>query len=98
MSAKIKTYLSGKYTGLSHEDAIKKFEVYEAQLVGRKVVNPLKLGIPPRASWIDAMEECLIAMEDCTAIALMPDWEESRGARIERQVAKMLKFEIIYLK
>jgi hypothetical protein len=94
-------YLSGRYTGIMHDDAMAIFEKYESQLIseneGCEVVNPLKLGIPLNTPWIEAMEICIENMATCNAIALIPNYSESRGARIELSVAKKCNFEIIYL-
>ena len=36
-------------------------------------------------------------MDQADAIALMPDWEKSSGARVEKGLADLLKLEVIYL-
>lgn len=38
---------------------------------------------------------CIWNLMDCQAIYLLPDWQESRGALIEAQIAKALDMEII---
>lgn len=103
---KIKVYLSGKITGLVHEDAFDKFEWYENYLSQKftvinpkfTVINPMKL--KPAFSlpyWLFYMLRDIWELIHCKAIFLQPDWQDSKGARIEKRVAELFWLEVVYI-
>jgi hypothetical protein len=80
-------YIAGQITGLPIEVAEKKFEKAEQDLrrLDLKVINPLKLGIPYSWSWHDQLAECKrVITKEATAIYLLRGWQNSKGAREER--------------
>ena len=95
----MKVYISGPITG--EKDHGKKFAIAEKYFSdrGHKVVNPeaitkelddLHESAPGSLPWSEYMREDIKALVDCDAIAMLPAWGESRGARLERQVADAL--------
>jgi len=96
---KQKIYLSGKISGLPICEAIKNFESAENQLKGfADIVNPMRLRHDHDKSWQSYMKEDIKALMNCDAIAMLPNFNKSKGALIELNLAKSLGFEIIYLK
>jgi hypothetical protein len=93
-----KIYISGKITGLDYEVAIKSFQDAEDKLnnEGYITVNPMKLNHEHDKSWESYMKEDLIALLDCTHIYMMKNWDDSRGAIIEHNLAKQLNIVSIY--
>lgn len=84
----MKIYISGKITGLDVDIYTKKFQKAEDSLIAagvpqEDIINPCKLGIPVEASWEEAKEKCLTALLPCTAIYMLSDWINSRGAKWE---------------
>jgi len=85
-------YLSGKITG--DENYILKFVAYETRIrkdFGKiKVINPIYvrpfLGIK---KWIFYMIPAIFNVLKSDKIYLLPDWQESKGARMERFFAKL---------
>lgn len=80
-------YIAGQITGLPIEVAEKKFEKAEQDLrrLDLKVINPLKLGIPYSWSWDEQLAECKrVITKEATAIYLLRGWQNSKGAREER--------------
>jgi hypothetical protein len=87
-------YVSGPYTGdvEIHKQA--------AVLIGQKVREHGFIPLVPHISicpiekpdskkgYTLAMRECLALMYRCDAIVMVPGWERSRGARIERFLAR----------
>ena len=70
---------------------------------GYTVVNPVKLGETllrqkPNATYEDFMKVDLVALKNCTHIALLEGWEKSPGAKREKAEAERLGLEIMYLK
>lgn len=48
-------------------------------------------------TWQCYLKHDLLAMLDCTKIALLPGWSNSKGATLEYMVAEKLEYEIINL-
>lgn len=46
-------------------------------------------------TWEDYMRQGISGLLDCNAIALLPGWNASPGARLERDIAQALKMAII---
>lgn len=95
----MKTYISGKISGLDFEEVKLKFEQAEEllQSVGLEPVNPLKNGLDRGSSWENHMVRDIEILLTCGAVFMLEDWIDSRGARIEKVVAeeagKILLFE-----
>lgn len=89
----MKVYISGPITGLHFEQnvvpvfAAAQLEIEEA---GHEAVNPLNNGIAHEAAWSIRMRADLKMMLDCDMIYMLPGWMNSRGARLEFQVANIL--------
>lgn len=86
-----KIYLAGKVTGDPWYK--KKFEagVKHLEELGWKrenIVNPAQ-EVPEGTPWLKAMWKSLGLLRRCGWVALLPDWKESWGARIEHLVAKV---------
>lgn len=99
METKDKIYLAGKVTG---DPCYKmKFEAGMRHLehLGWKredIVNPAQL-IDGDTPWLKAMWKSLRLMRRCEWVALLPDWKESWGARIERFAATVLRKWMMYI-
>lgn len=46
--------------------------------------------------FLDLLRDDIRALADCDAIVLLPDWEHSKGARIERRVAEDLRLDVYH--
>jgi hypothetical protein len=94
-----RTYLSGPISlngTLSVAETtrnIRRFRVVREALEARGVVvvDPTQLRPPePKPTWLDWMRTDLKALLDCDRVLLLPGWEESRGACVERRLAEDL--------
>ena len=97
---KKKIYISGKITGLVYSEVQKKFNRAEnlIKIMDHEAINPLKITpFVDGKTWKEYMIDDLKALLDCDAIALLPDWKDSKGACVEYQLAKSLELEIIEL-
>jgi hypothetical protein len=97
--SKMKVYISGKITGYDIKFAESKFNESEEflRLKGFIPVNPFKLSeTHPDKSWEDYMIDDIRGLFACDAIYLHPDWGQSRGARIEYQIAKELNLKVMF--
>lgn len=48
-------------------------------------------------TWKCWMKYDIIAMMVCDAIVMLPGWEDSNGARLERNIAASLNYKIYYM-
>jgi hypothetical protein len=94
----LRIFITGKTTGEETEACRLKFETAEKKLrqTGiRMVINPLKLGIPPRWKRQDITDEyCKVLRQQANSILLLNDWSDSFDARVLRDLALELKYEI----
>lgn len=93
----MKIYISGKISGIE-DSACAIFEKAGNELVksGYKVVNPMKLPHDHDKRWESYMKEDLKALMDCDEIFMLENWETSRGAKIEYDLASKLGIKISY--
>jgi ribosomal protein L13E len=86
-----KIYISGRVTG--DDDYVKKFSKAARRLdkAGYRAENPVNfVTTSEKAVWQKAMRVVLKIMLFCDGVALLPDWQESKGARIEERLAREL--------
>jgi hypothetical protein len=93
-------YISGKITGLERSEAAAIFNDAEQiiKLGGNTPANPMIM-IKQRDdfTWEHHMKEAIQLMLACDAIIMLPNWPQSRGAKIEHSIAKTLRIPISYL-
>lgn len=93
-------YISGPVTGTT--DYIERFKKAEAIVREYKwePINPVAVNalLPSDTSWIEYMKMSLemLTRKNCAAILMLKGWENSRGARIEREIAIGLGYTILY--
>ena len=62
-----------------------------------EVVNPAELNPDPGTSWADCMRVDIAQLVTCDAVVLLPGYERSRGAMIERDLALKLEMRVVPL-
>lgn len=91
-------YISGKITG--DPNYKEKFERIENALEKdagiEHIINPAKLDLIDGGTWEDYMKRDIPFITICDAIFMMKGWWRSKGARLERYIAKKLGILIIY--
>ena len=94
----IKIYNSGRISGLSRENVVNKFAEADETIKagGFLPVNPLKSWVPEWCPWLVHMAADIILLMRCDAIYMQKDWEQSRGARIEKKIAEKIGLKILY--
>ena len=92
----MKIYIAGKITGDKHYK--RKFRKTECTLKkkGHSVMNPAVLNGYPEFSWEDYMAVSKAMQRQCSATLFLPDWESSRGAKVEYENAKKLGQSIFF--
>lgn len=94
----MKIYISGQISGLPLDEVKDKFQDAEKRIVehGYEAVNPLKNGIPYTESWEVHMAADIVLLFDCDAIYMLPGWEASKGATLEKNIAERMGKKIIH--
>jgi hypothetical protein len=88
-------YVSGPMTGLP-ELNFPAFHAASAALRARglTVVNPAEINPDPAAAWDQCMRADIKALCDCDVIALLPGWENSKGAHLELHIAHRIGMKV----
>jgi hypothetical protein len=88
-------YIAGPMTGIEALN-FPAFHAEAARLrgLGFEVVNPAEVNPDPNAEWDDCMFADLRELSACDAIVMLPGWESSYGARIERLWAERKKLAV----
>ena len=91
-----RVYLSGPMSGIA-DNNFPAFHEWAARLRadGFEVVSPAE--IKEAGTWELCLRADLRELCTCEAIALMPGWENSKGANLELHVAHRLGMEVIHL-
>ena len=92
-----RVYIAGKVTGEPPKECREKFIKAEFLLKKRgfSVVNPTRL-VSPTSDWQNAMRICIKNLAECDAIYMLPDWKQSKGAKLEHAIAKATGLKVIY--
>jgi hypothetical protein len=80
-------YISGRITGDANYR--QKFKDAESRLrgAGHRPLNPAAR-VPPGTDWRRAMRAALRLMLKSEGVALLDDWRDSKGAKIEARLAR----------
>lgn len=89
-------YIAGPMSGLPGLN----FDAFHAEAkrlraLGFDVVNPAEINADTTAQWADCMRADIRELMTCDAIQLLPGWENSRGATLERHIGQSLGMEIL---
>jgi len=89
-------YIAGPMSGLP-ELNFPAFNEEAARLraIGFDVVNPAELTTDQSTPWCVAMRTAIGGMMTCDTVALLPKWEQSKGAAIEVKLAYQLQMKVI---
>ena len=89
-------YIAGKITGLPKDTVNEKFNLMAMQLsgMGYRVVKPDALTDDNRSD--DAVRNDIRKMLECDEVHLLSDWQDSRGAQLERDIALRLGMQVVY--
>jgi hypothetical protein len=88
-------YISGPMTGLP-EFNFPAFHAAAATLrnSGHEAVNPAEINAETGGDWHYYLKADIKALCDCNALALLPGWQNSKGAHLELHIAHRLGLEI----
>ncbi|MEN5162618.1 DUF4406 domain-containing protein [Achromobacter kerstersii] len=94
----MRIYLAGPMTG--HPEL--NFPLFHAEAKrlrdsGHEVINPAEINVDPTKGWQDCMRADIAELVKCEAIAMLPGWQQSRGATLEHHIAMQLGLRVIQL-
>jgi hypothetical protein len=89
-------YLAGPMTGFEDYN-FPAFNKMAADLRARGYVveNPAEHGVVEGADWADYMAYDLTRLGLCGQVAVLPGWENSKGARLEVHIARELGMKVV---
>ena len=89
-------YLAGPMTGFEDFN-FPAFNKMAAELRARGYVveNPAEHGVVDGADWADYMAYDLTRLGLCGQVAVLPGWENSKGARLEVHIARELGMKFV---
>ncbi len=91
-------YIAGKVTGLDYDTEVYPVFTKVAEGLAKDgffVLNPIEL-VHRDAEWEEAMKICLHFLPHADVLMLLPNWEQSKGATMERDIAMRLGIKIVY--
>ena len=90
-------YISGPITGYRNLNRPAFSQAAnELTAVGLTPVNPFDLiEAADHLTWVDYMKADLAALLACDGVATLPGWQESRGARVEVELAHALQMPVM---
>lgn len=95
---KEKVYISGAIAHYDLEERKNTFLNAERylSLKGFEPVNPFKNGLPDDAHWREHMRADIALLLDCQYIYMLRDWELSKGAKLELDVASSCGIKVLF--
>lgn len=95
-----KCYISGKITGLSQDEYMKRFMDGEQTMkkAGYSVINPAKVNamMPIDMTWDEYMKMSLTMLSFCDTIYMLSNYTDSKGAMLELSKAQERKMDIFF--
>jgi len=94
---KTKTYISDKISGLPKSEYKDKFWDAYMYLIRRGDDPQCPIYFKPlfgKKNWFCFMVVCICKLCHCQKILMLDNWKESKGARIEHFIAKLMRIEI----
>lgn len=94
---KSRYYLCGPMSGLPNFNREAFFDVAASLLEAgvSEVFSPAELSDEGR-TWEDLMRICIGRLVKCDVLVVLPGWENSRGARLEMEIAEALGLRVVH--
>lgn len=92
----MKVYVAGPMSGLPEFNYPAFFAAAKRlAAIGHEPINPARLaGREECKTWLDFMRASLLDLAVADGIALLPGWQDSRGAALERRIGEDLGLDV----
>lgn len=92
-----RVYISGPIAHYDLQERMATFKAAERHIraAGYHPVNPFDNGLPQSAPWRDHMKADIKLLLDCQYIYMLPDWELSKGCKLELDVASSCGIKVL---
>lgn len=91
----MRLYIAGPMTGLPDLNyPAFNAEAERLRSFGYEVENPAENPEPPCGSWQGYMRLGITQLMTCDAVVMLPNWHESKGARCEAMISRLLGIPI----
>ncbi|MFC7408744.1 DUF4406 domain-containing protein [Hydrogenophaga atypica] len=88
-------YISGPITNVAdHNRPAFNLAAQALRTAGWQVFNPAENGVPDEAPWAEHLRVDIKHLMDCTHVATLDGWQNSRGATLEVRVATQLGMQV----
>lgn len=92
----MKIYIAGPMSGLPDLN----FPAFHAAAIqlrarGFEAVNPAEINPDHKMPWHICMRRDIAQLVTCDGVALLPGWRKSKGARVERWLARILLIPVL---
>lgn len=93
---KAKIYIAGKVSGENIHECTIKFGKAQKDLeaLGYEAINPLAVVNDWKCTWHKAMRQCISRLMKADALLVLPDYQQSKGAMIERMIAELIEMPV----
>ncbi len=89
-----RVYIAGTAMAGDGRDANLAAEIFRGR--GCFVINPAEIPLVVATSWVEQVRRDIPAMLSCEMIALLPGWENSKRAKLERLITIELGMSVVY--
>lgn len=95
----MRIYIAGKITGLDHREVFEVFDraVNIVAMAGHEPLDPMQLvDQTPGREYNEYLLDALAVFFTANAIYMLPNWQDSYGARVEHAIAVERRIPIFY--
>lgn len=96
----MKIYIAGQIIGLEYQEAFDLFEDadHAISLAGHMPLNPMEVVDQTKGrQYADYLLDALrVVLTEADALYMLPNWQKSKGARIEHAIAEIMEKPIYY--
>ena len=100
----VRIYISGPISNIRQSMMNFQKAEYDLESKGYETYNPFSITLPNTVEekveynkvgeWVWYMRRCIPELVNCDAVLMLSNWQESRGAKLEKELAETLKIKV----